>query len=239
MKLKSIFTKMEFIKRSKLMAGIFTGVQTAILALILFKPKEFSVISVICFTMFLPFGVILLIKPHLIILWIIYFFAAGFLITFYYASTLGILFVLLGILTAVKTDFFRRRKKRKALLIISSLILISLCFYFSSKIISYNGIIRQILAILLASSIFVFLHDDLRKYYMEKPKLYLDEFNLTERQKQCILEIAEGKTMSDASKNINFSDSVVKKEAVEIYKIFGVKNKKEFMDFLNKFEIIP
>ena len=64
------------------------------------------------------------------------------------------------------------------------------------------------------------------------------ESELTERQKVYIEGILKGKTLKDIATSLYVSESVVKREIKEIYKIFGVENHKELVKFLNNNDVI-
>ena len=95
-----------------------------------------------------------------------------------------------------------------------------------------------IIGLLLYISIFVLMHDDLKKYYSKKPLVNLKHVNLTERQRVYIKGILEGKSLKDIATSLYVSESVVKREIRAVYEVFTVENHKELLKLFNEHNVI-
>lgn len=162
----------------------------------------------------------------------------GFALLWISENLLWLIFLLTGNFFFIKLDLFRNYKRYKIVFLIFLFFFAIFMFYLKNGFkLKYSRIVDLIIGVLLCISIFVLMHDDLKKYYTKKPLVKL-ESELTERQKVYIEGILKGKTLKDIATSLYVSESVVKREIKEIYKIFGVENHKELVKFLNNNDVI-
>ena len=228
-----------FAKKSRLLAIGYVLIELIVISIILMNYDEFSILAIITHSIFFLFGIILIIKPHLLVLWAMYFMIEGFAILWISEKPLGLIFLLTGIFFFIKLDFFRKHKRYKVFALISFFFLAIFMFYFKNNFkMQYSHIIDLVMGVSLCASIFVLLHDDLRKYYTKKPSVNLEDIKLSERQKACIEGVLKGKSLKAIATSLYVSESVVKREVKIIYDIFGVENHKELLKFFNTHDVI-
>lgn len=227
-----------FAKKSRILAVVYMLVEILVLSIVFIKYSEFTIFTVLAYSIFFPFGIILIVKPKLSILWAIYFMIEGFALLWISESLLGLIFLLVGSFFFVKLDFLRRYKRYKIILLVFLFFLAIFMYYLRNAFeIKYSRIIDLIVGLLLYVSIFVLMHDDLKKYYTKKPIMKIGS-EFSERQKACIEGILDGKSLKDIATSLYVSESVIKREIKEVYRIFGVENHKELIKLLNEREII-
>jgi len=237
-KIKDISFSSNFAKKSRILAVIYILVEFLVLAIIALRDNEFNVFAVIAHSIFFFFGVVLIIKPSLLILWAIYFMIEGFALFWVSESLLGLIFLLAGIFFFLKLDFFKSHKRYKIFLLVLLFFIAMFMFYLKNGFqVKYSRIVELIIGILSVVAIFVLMHDDFKKYYTNKPLLKLED-NLTERQRLCIDGILKGKSLKNIAISLYVSESVVKREVKTVYKIFGVENHKDFVKFLNDHDVM-
>ena len=229
----------DFAKKSRILAVAYILVEILVLSIILIKYTEFNIFAVVTHSIFFLFGFMLIIKPALIVLWAVYFMIEGFALLWISESLLGLIFLLAGNFFFVKLDFFRTHKRYKIPSLILLFSLAIFLFYLKNGFkVQYSRIIDLIIGLLLCVSIFVLVHDDLKKYYTKKPIVNLKNFELTERQKTYVEGIIKGMPLKDIASSLYVSESVVKREIKTVYELFGVENHKEFVRFLNNHDVI-
>ena len=225
-------------KKSRILAISYILVEILVLSIIFINYEEFTIFAVIAHSIFFFFGIILIIKPNLLTLWAVYFMMEGFALLWISENLLWLIFLLTGNFFFIKLDLFRNYKRYKIVFLIFLFFFAIFMFYLKNGFkLKYSRIVDLIIGVLLCISIFVLMHDDLKKYYTKKPLVKL-ESELTERQKVYIEGILKGKTLKDIATSLYVSESVVKREIKEIYKIFGVENHKELVKFLNNNDVI-
>ena len=238
-KIKDFHFSSNFTKKSRILAIVHVLVEILVLSIIFIKYDEFNILSVLAYSIFFPFGLILIIKPRLLVLWAVYFMIEGFALLWISESLLGLIFLLVGNFFFVKLDFFRSHKRYKIVLLIFLFFLAIFMFYLKNNFrVQYARVVDLIIGLLLYISIFVLMHDDLKKYYSKKPLVNLKNVNLTERQKVYIKGILEGKSLKDIATSLYVSESVVKREIKAVYEVFAVENHKELLKFFNEHNII-
>ena len=201
-----------FAKKSRLLAIGYMLVELIVILIMLINSAEFSIFAIITHSIFFLFAVILIIAPNLLAVWAVYFMVEGFAILWISEKLLGLIFLLAGIFFFIKLDFFRNK-------------------------IQYSLIVDLIMGVTLCVSIFVLMHDDLKKYYTKKPVVKIEK-EFSERQKACIEGILKGKSLKDIATSLSVSESVIKREVKLIYEVFNVENHKELLKFLNDNDVI-
>lgn len=237
-KIQNFSFSSNFAKRSRFLAIAYMLVEVLILFIILIHYEEFSIFAVITHSIFFLFGFILIIKPSLLISWAVYFMIEGFALLWISENLLGLMFLLAGNFFFIKLDFFRSHKRYKIIPLVFLFFLAIFMFYFKNGFkVQYSRIIDLIIGFLLCVSIFVLMHDDLKKYYTKKPSVKI-EHEFSEREKVYIEGILKGESLKDIATSLYVSESVVKREIKVIYKTFGVENHKELIKFLNDHDVI-
>ena len=162
------------------------------------------------------------------------------LINIYFGGDLmGLIFCAFGLSIALKKGWFRKNPRFKLLI----------CITFFSVILFLQflkfGISRTIITsvnLVLASgiiicSIFLF-YDHLSPYFMEKRSLDIKAQELTQRQITCVRGVMAQKSTREIAAELIISPSVVKKELVSLYSIFGVKDYVSLYSFLSDYTVI-
>ena len=222
-----------FAKKSRLLAIGYMLVELIVILIMLINSAEFSIFAIITHSIFFLFAVILIIIPNLLVLWAVYFMIEGFAILWISEKLLGLIFLLAGIFFFIKLDFFRNHKRYKVFALIFLFFLAIFMFYLKNNFkIQYSLIVDLIMGVALCVSIFVLMHDDLKKYYTKKPVVKIEK-EFSERQKACIEGILKGKSLKDIATLLSVSESVIKREVKLIYEVFNVENHKELLKFLN------
>jgi|GEM_PF-989146 len=227
-----------FAKKSRLLAIGYMLVEAIVISIMLLNYDEFSIFTIITHSIFFLFGTILIIAPNLLALWAVYFMIEGFAILWASEKPLGLIFLLAGVFFFIKLDFFRNHKRYKVFALIFLFFLAVFMFYFKNNFkIQYSYIVDLIMGTSLCVSIFVLMHDDLKKYYTKKPIVKIER-EFSERQRSCIEGILKEKSLRDIATSLSVSESVVKREVKLVYEVFNVENHKELLKFLNDNEVI-
>ena len=163
----------------------------------------------------------------------------GFTNIYFGGDLLGLIFCAFGLSIALNKGWFRKNPRFKLIICIPFFVLI-LFMQFLQLGISRTIIttVNLVLAAgLIISSVFLF-YDHLSPYFMEKRTLDLKEKQLTERQKTCIRGVMDQKTTREIASELIISPSVVKKELVNLYDVFGVDDYVSLYSYLSEFTVI-
>lgn len=225
-------------KKSRILAIIHLIVGLVLALIVLVNQKEFNFLAMIAYLSSLPFSIILIIKPQFRILWAFYFLIEGFALLLVSDSLIGIVVILAGFFIFIKLEFFRKYKRYKIPSLILVFILAIFVFYYKNDFnVSSKRLLELFIWILLYASMFFLMYDDLKQYYRRKPKLNLNDFELSKEQRFYIEQVTKGKSLNKIAKDLHTSESVVKREIKNVYVIFDVNNFNELIELLHKHEI--
>lgn len=225
-------------KRSRVLAIIHLVVSLITTSIVLINQRQFNLVAMVVYSTPLLFSITLIVRPQFKILWAFYFLLEGFGLLFVSDSLIGIVVILTGFFIFTKLEFFRSYKMYKVPSFILIFIFAVFIFYYNNNFsVDYRKLIELLIWILLYVSIFFVLYDDLKQYYKRKPKLNLNDFELSKEQRFYIEQILKGKSLNMIAKELHSSESVVKREIKDVYAIFNVDNFKEFMELLHKHEV--
>ncbi len=237
--LKKIIYSQDGIKKSRFFSFVFT---IAMLLIIIFQYTSFILANAFILKSnlaILLMSVFLIFKPEHIKLWSVMGFLAFFVNLYVGGDLLAFFFYCSAILVLIKCGFFKNNRFIKSVLLI---VLFFLPFFFQYLNFGEDSLKRSFFNILIVLlclfGLVIMFADDLRKYFTVKETFSLSEVDLTERQKECFILASQGMTYEDIAKQIFVSESVVKKEMIRIYELINVKNKAQFLVFVEKYEII-
>ena len=242
---KNILNKIEHIRfsndnslRSRILATIYIFIELILLAIIIAKYGEFGVFYLIAHILFFPFGILLLIKPKWSILWAVYFILDGFLLVWTSEGLIGLLMLLLANLFFIKLDMLRNRKCLKIILFAFVFLLAIFLLHLKNGFrIKWIYVSDLSLGLLLYISIFILMHDDLKKYYKKNPTISLENLKLNNHQKKYVEGILKGNSLRTIAKELHVSESVAKREVKTVYALFDVSNHKELKNLLQQYDI--
>jgi hypothetical protein len=163
---------------------------------------------------------------------------AGLMNILYGGNLLGLLFCFFAFAVGLRQGFFRERARGK----ISVLLVLIFATLVTQLKISLEFFVISLVNIVIALSlIFGFLymfHDRMKGYYQRKESLDLRPLNLTDRQKACIQGCIAKSRLKDIAERQIVSESVIKKEMLELYSILGVEDYHSLYFLLSEHEVI-
>jgi len=185
-----------------------------------------------------PLFIILIIKPNQLYLLSIISVLAAFMNLFYGGHVLGLLFYAFGMAIALKQGFFRTGKKLK----VPFMFIIFFIFMLLQLRIKTSKFIISMVNILIAMAIiFAFLYlfqENLKGYYTSKPVMDLSVYGFTPRQLACVHGCIQKKKLKEIADEQIISESAIKREMLEIYRVFKVEDRHELYRMLSEYTII-
>ena len=165
--------------------------------------------------------------------------ASGLINIYFGGDLLGLIFWALSLSVTLKTGWFRTNSRFKLLICLVMFIIILVLQFLKFGI--SRTIITSVNLVLAMGMIFSFIflfYDHLSPYFMEKRTLDIKAKNLTDRQISCIRGVIAQKSTREIASILIISPSVVKKELVSLYEIFGVEDYVSLYSYLSEFTVI-
>jgi DNA-binding CsgD family transcriptional regulator len=163
----------------------------------------------------------------------------GFINIYFGGDLMGLIFCAFGLSIALKKGWFRTNLRIKLNICIAFFVLILVLQFL--KLGLHRTIITGVNLILatglISSSVYLF-YDHLSPFLMEKKTLDLREKKLTERQITCVRGVMAQKSTREIAAELIISPSVVKKELVNLYDIFGVEDYVSLYSFLSEYTVL-
>lgn len=154
--------------------------------------------------------------------------AAGVMNILYGGHTLGLLFYAFGFAVAMRHGFFRRWKRVKVPLMFAGFLIplaMQIGIGFDIFVISLINIL--ITVALIFGFLFLF-HDQLRGFYARKVPLEFSTKEFTPRQIRCVRGCLAGKPFREIAEELAVSESVIKHEMTEVYRLLRVESRSGF-----------
>ena len=191
--------------------------------------SDFFILGFFFLTLFLP--VLEYFFPFVVI-------AIGLINIYFGGDLLGMLFMVFGLMVALRHGWLRQYAKTKLGLFFVSFALILFFQYkrYGITLAIVSAVDITLALACIAGFIFLFF-DQIKPYLIDKKPLSLNSRNFTKRQITCIYGVLNRKTTKKISSELEISQSAVKKELVGLYTSFGVSNYMELYLYLSDHEV--